>query len=108
MELKPCPKCGREVSDLAYSCPGCGNLLTPIPSDSPADPPTDVQAIEATGKTWKIVQGLGVLVIVLGMLTCTGSANGGDGSLMVAGGWLTFVGFVLLVVGRVGAWWHHG
>ncbi len=82
--------------------------MTPLPLDSPPDPPTDEQTIEATGKYWKLVQGLGVLVIVLGMLTCAAPVNGGDGSLMVAGGWLTFVGFVLFVVGRIGAWWRHG
>ena len=57
---------------------------------------------------WKLVEGLGALVMILGVVTCAGSANGGDGSLMVASGWMSFLGFVLFVVGRVGARWHQG
>lgn len=31
MALKPCPECGKQVSDRAPTCPGCG---TPIHHDS--------------------------------------------------------------------------
>jgi hypothetical protein len=27
MALKPCPECGKEVSEGAYSCPNCGKPL---------------------------------------------------------------------------------
>jgi hypothetical protein len=27
MALKPCPECGKEVSESAYECPHCGHAL---------------------------------------------------------------------------------
>ena len=33
--LKPCPECGKDVSDKATACPNCGNPLTPTPPKEP-------------------------------------------------------------------------
>ena len=110
MALKPCPECGREVSDRAPACPGCGNpmMATVVtPPDPPPGPP-DVQTIEATGKDWKVVQAMGAGVMVLGVLSCAGGLSSNSSSVVAPGAWLSLAGLALFIIGRVGAWWEHG
>jgi hypothetical protein len=63
MALIPCPECGRQISTLASSCPGCGcpvgavATATAAPS-APVPPPTPTKALRVVvcrGKKWDIV-----------------------------------------------------
>jgi len=94
MALIACPECTRQVSDKAASCPHCGNPLAKLENAQ------EVTTIEATGKSWKFVQVVGVILIVVGLVALF--------SEVVAGLPLGVVGVVLYVVGRMGAWWQHG
>ena len=38
MSLLPCPECGREISTLAESCPGCGHPNRPRATPAPTGP----------------------------------------------------------------------
>lgn len=59
-----------------------------------------VQTIQATAKRYKLMQALGVIVILLSVVSCTAGAPIG-----AAIGWV--VGLVLYVLGRLLAWWNH-
>ena len=67
------------------------------------------QTIEQTGKRWKAVQLVGGLVMVLGVGMCSLMPRGGDyEAQMTAGVGLLAIGLVVLIAGRLGAWWYHG
>jgi hypothetical protein len=57
MALIPCPECGRQISTLASSCPGCGcpvaavATATPPVTAAPA-PPVPPQPATPTKKLW--------------------------------------------------------
>jgi hypothetical protein len=60
-----------------------------------------VVTVEQTGKSWKSLQMVGVVLMCVGTVTC--AAHQPEAS---AGLWLG--GFFAYVLGRVGAWWNHG
>lgn len=104
MALINCPECGRQVSDRANACPQCGN---PIHTTSAAPQPIQVETAnvvttEATSKPWKGLQLLGVLITLLGMGSCI-SGNDPTSGATIAG-----VGGLVMIVGKLGAWWDHG
>ncbi len=105
-----CPDCKNEVSGLAPACPHCGR-------------PLRAQTIEQTGKGWKAAQLLAVLAVVAGIAVLAISATAMTGNWQslqdvirevrdsknaILGCLLVACGFVLGIVARVGAWWHHG
>ena len=105
MALVKCPECQREISDRASTCPHCGCPSVPTTNISPSVPPTTIQA---TGKRWKGVMLIGVLLSIGGCLVTIG-ASPGDSEGPFMGGVLVFLlGLALFVGARVGAWWHHG
>ena len=60
MALIKCRECGREISDQAPACPGCG---VPTVTDK-------VVTTQQTGKGWKGLQAVGVMMIIVGMVGC--------------------------------------
>lgn len=94
MALIGCPDCGKSVSDIAPTCPGCGR------------PMLNATTIEATGKKWKAIQAWGKGGLALGFLLLL--FNAGSGFLLFSGFLVAGVGLVALCYGRQGAWWHHG
>lgn len=101
MPLVTCRDCGRDVSDRATVCPGCGGPMQPATAG-----PRPVQTIEQTGKGWKQAQLAGVVLVLLSVLAFVWSIDGQvDPVLAVI---LFAAGFTLLVMGRLGAWWYHG
>jgi len=99
MALITCKECGQKISSLAAACPGCG---APVET---AGGKTHV--IEATGKKWKTVQLIGMIVLVIGIFSCIASTRGPDGSYGV-GVSIPWIGLAVYLFGRVSAWWHHG
>jgi len=96
MALIKCPECGKDVSDKAAACPFCGNPLS-----------KKITTIELTSKRWKIVKLVGwVMFIGGGVLFIGGLGNGGFQNAQTGMGFtLAFLGFIVLVVGKFGAWW---
>ncbi len=106
MALIDCPECGKQISDKAVSCIHCGNPLVTTPTPVKLAAESDaVVTTEATNKAWKAVQGIGVLMIVLGLVSCMGTAgSGGTGGAFA----LFALGAATTIVGKVGAWWSNG
>lgn len=95
MALIKCPECGREVSDQATSCPGCGHPLH------------DVTTIEATGKKWKSIQIWSWLSIVGGIILLLIGALTTAGWVIICGA-IAFIGGAFgLIYASLGIWWHH-
>jgi hypothetical protein len=84
--LVNCSECNREVSDSAASCPGCGHPLHPSHATS-NDKPTKV--VRTGGK----YEGIGFLLIVIGIFMGIAGQSGGAG---IAIG----VGLVVFLIGR--------
>ena len=110
MALMSCPECAKQISDKAPACPHCGAPMNaPIAASTAGGPtivetgPGGVVTTEATGKTYKALQAIGVILILIGVVSC---AAGGDGVAAAPG--LFLIGVVLYLFGRVGAWWKHG
>jgi len=96
-----CPECGKQVSDKAPSCPECGC-------------PISAQVIEGTGKKWKFMQFAGIVMMLVGTVSCmiasyndeimSASGTQGDGSGLPI---MFLLGVFLYGGGRIGAWWYH-
>lgn len=97
MALVKCAECGNQISDKASACPKCGAPM--------ARPVT----IEQTGKRHKTIQLIGVLLIVIGMVSCMAGVRGdSEPTAAIVGAGMAIVGLVLWFAGRIGAWWGHG
>lgn len=94
MPMIKCPDCGREISDAALNCPGCGR---PMGKGAYAGSTVTTQA---TGKSWKAIQLVGGLGLVIGIPLVF--------VMMPVGVGLCIVGLCVYIAGRVGAWWYHG
>lgn len=92
MALVKCLECGKEISDKAQACPGCGAPITPaivLPAENAAQETTTVH-ITRTGGRW---EGIGFLLITVGLV----SALAGVGGFSIA---LMMIGFVVFIIGR--------
>lgn len=103
-----CPECKHQVSDGANVCPHCGYPLRgqapmqqQIPSQYQADriaphglETRGVVTIQQTSKGYKLLQVIGVVVAVLGLLAGSGGA--------------LLLGLFILLVASACAWWDHG
>lgn len=108
MGLITCEDCGAQVSDKATACPKC------------ARPLGAATLIEQTAKRWKLVQLIGagiilfgiVLVVVALVLVVNGLGWHRTPSFVNPFLWIGYVsmgvGLVVVTVGLVAAWWHHG
>ena len=64
MAMIKCPECGREISDKAASCPGCG---VPIGITHTSDSQPENTPSKQKDSTVKII--FGILAIILAFLT---------------------------------------
>lgn len=74
-----------------------------------------VQTIERTGKKWKALMLIGFLTFLGGLGNCTvsmmavgASQNAASAGFGALGFLIAIAGLVVLIVGRIGGWWHHG
>lgn len=91
---KTCPFCAELILAAAKKCKHCGEFLS---EQSHAKP----QVIEATDKSWKAVELIGVLLIPLSLVLWIQVS--GDVAIPTF-----FVGCLLYFGGRLGGWWNHG
>jgi uncharacterized membrane protein YvbJ len=88
MALRPCAECGKEVSEKAASCPNCG---APISGNSGVllNPQSHTK-VTRTGAKW---EGIGFILIIVGMISAM-MAQGGFGGLLLV------LGFIVFIIGR--------
>lgn len=101
MALIACPGCAKEISDKAAACPHCGNPNA-VANDSPAAKPMtpgDIVTTQSTGREWKIVRLIGGLLMVTGVVAWAGNSTDA--------GMVFFLGCLIYLGGRLGAWWMH-
>ena len=99
MALIECDECGAMVSDKASACVKCGAPLnTGMVPLAKAD--GKVVTTQQTGKKYKALQLLGVVMILAGVVSCTAKET------TVAVGLLA-IGLLVFLGARIGAWWHH-
>jgi hypothetical protein len=117
-----CPSCDSPISRAAASCPKCGHPMNPANPLAYAAPSiggsgdSPVQAIEKTGKKWKLqrllaglLTLLGIFIFVIGIASRGASGNSHEGSgIVAAGGLMIVAGIGWGIFSRMGAWWHHG
>lgn len=96
MALVKCSECGKEISDRAGACPGCGAPLASgfTPNTAPsAHAVTKSVRVERAGFKWELV---GFILILI----ATVSAVAGAGSTGFA--WIPgIIGLVVFVIGRI-------
>lgn len=113
MALTTCPDCQKKISDAAPSCPNCGRPMSAPRQASvrAAAGAADVQVIEATSKKYKGIQLAGVVLICLGVVTCSvafmGENKNPSPGFATFNGLIWTAGIVLYMWGRIAAWWHH-
>lgn len=95
MSLIKCSECQKEISDQAVSCPHCGNPVHKqvVQADKPVE-------IELTSKKWKKRAILGLLLFLLGWILIFKSVG--------LGIFLMFIGVIVGITSRIGAWWTNG
>lgn len=104
MALVSCSECHKEVSDRASACPHCGNPMNaPVATPTAIETrPGDAVTIEATAKTYKILEAVGAGIFLLGLVSCTYVRELSAGPVL-----LIFTGSAIYIAASIGAWWHH-
>ncbi|MFH0981679.1 MAG: hypothetical protein V2A79_09090 [Planctomycetota bacterium] len=97
--LAPLPPPPTQAAPTAPS--GRPLVVRPVPT---------VQTIEKTGKIWKAIQLLSACAMIIGIpMVCSSVSSGPSASPpSPVGILLALLGFLGVIVGRVGAWWYHG
>ena len=117
MALIKCLECGKDISDKASACPHCGNPTT-TKGVQPIETVTRINTVEYTRKKWKGYILTGVIMLFVGALmflinlmraiTASTSGTQPNGLLLLLGILLAAIGFIIFLVGSIGAWWNHG
>lgn len=92
MALVKCSECGKEISDRAGACLGCG---APLGNSAAATAPspqavTNSVRVERAGFKWEAI---GFVLILIAIVAGIAGAGGFAGVL-------GFVGFVVFIIGR--------
>ncbi len=98
MALIPCSACGKQISEMASSCPSCGH---PTAASVPPAKRPAVQTIEQTSKGYKLGQMAGVAIICASLVACVAGKTDASAGL-------AFFGLIVWIGARTGAWWKNG
>ena len=96
MSLIKCSEYNNEISENASSCPRCGNPIHEERVFVSTEKRNPVE-IELTSKKWKRVIMISWAVIIIGFLLIPSNNPLGIS--------LTIIGFVILIISRIGAWY---
>lgn len=105
MALVSCAECGREVSDKAQSCPGCGAGISDAKETAAAG--ARLHTVQETSKRLKLHQLGSIAMLVIGGVWIfagmgdEASEPSGVAALLATGG------LVWYIVTRFRIWWHH-
>ncbi len=103
MALIACPECGREVSDKAPTCPGCGAPIAGAVTAGPAP----VTTIQATGQDLKSHLVGAVLVFFIGLLYMLFNISSNP-VLAYGAGAASLAALFWAVVTKIRMWERHG
>ena len=104
MALVKCSECGKQVSDKASACPGCG---API---SAAGAGTPIQTMQKTSKKLKAQQLLAGVFFTFGIFAIifNGVYASHENTSMSTGVIIFFViGLIWYISVKMRIWWHH-
>lgn len=106
MALITCPDCGKEVSDRAAACNGCGAPLG-VDAEARGSGVRSLTTTQLTSKSLKIQSLIAVVMFLVGMVMAmaTDPAEGESGVGIAS--LLMVVGVLLYIVTRFRIWWHH-
>jgi len=107
MALIKCSEYGKEISDKAAACPNCGN---PIHKQQ-VQVSKKAVVIEKTGKGWKaliLVAGIMFWVGLILFVGHIGAKTAADLDVRNLGNTFFVLGAIGWIIGKIGAWWHHG
>jgi uncharacterized paraquat-inducible protein A len=88
MALINCPECKQQISDNAPTCPHCGYSMHAV-------------TIEQTGKTWKLLIIMSILMFLVGLALMPNKNNESFAWILI-----TF-GVIFFFVGKIGRWWNN-
>ncbi|MBN8427531.1 MAG: zinc ribbon domain-containing protein [Xanthomonadales bacterium] len=92
MALIKCSECGKEISDRAGACPGCGAPVNGSTATAPSSAAvTKSVRVERAGFKWEAI---GFVLILVAMFTGIAGAGG-------FAGLLGLIGFVVFIIGRL-------
>lgn len=106
MALIACPDCGKEVSDKAPVCNGCGSPLG-VDSEARGSGVRTLATTQLTSKSLKLQSLIAVIMFVVGLAMginsdpAEGNTGAGIASLLMTGGVLWYI------ITRFRIWWHH-
>lgn len=86
MALIKCPECQEEVSDQAVSCPFCGYAFRAV-------------TVEQTGKVWKLVKLMSVLMLIVGAMFIKQN--------QLLSNALLSLGVIFFIISSIGKWWNN-
>lgn len=101
MALIKCTECGKQISDQAASCPGCG---APVGVRKDPEP---IRTIQETGKPLKKQILLSVLLCIVSMIVMIYGSVDNNGPVATFGGVAMFLSGVWFIATRIRIWWHH-
>ena len=90
MALISCFECNKQISNKAATCPNCG---APVSTNQPISnqPISNQPTADKRAGAW---EGIGFLLIVVGIIIGIATESGGSGGAMAA------AGFVVFLIGR--------
>ena len=106
MALVPCAECNRQISDKAVTCPHCGNPVvatTARTNIAVENAPGKALTTQSTAKVWKVIQLIGFLICVAGVVSCSTTRDNYQTGVQ-----LVMLGGFVFLIGRFGGWWKHG
>ncbi len=113
MALIKCSECSRDVSDQASICPNCGNPINSRPDKNQivevitnSQKPISVEPV-LISKKWKKVKLWSWAAIIFGFFLMGSSKSSWKSDDLVFWAGFCFVGygFIVLIIGKIGAWY---
>jgi uncharacterized membrane protein YvbJ len=102
MALVSCTECGRDVSDKAAACVGCGAPIGAAPVRAAVSGKVEV---EATGRRYKNQMIMAVLMLLFGCVLLFANSSMGAS---VFGTLVALAGLLLWLKARFSAWYNNG
>ena len=106
MALINCPDCGKEISESAPACPGCGSPIADR-KEAVGSGVQHLTTVQETSKKFKVHTMLSVTLLIVGIVLLFGDVQepGSDPSPVPFA--MVSIGLTWYLVNRFRIWWHH-
>jgi hypothetical protein len=94
-----CGECGKEISDKAANCVGCGSPVATLKEEAA------VRTVQETAKPLKAQQAIAMTVFALGMFSLFILEPGSDWGIVAVAA--TVIGLFGYIWSKMQIWWHH-